>query len=277
MKVVAVLRVKNVSRWFRRTLASIAPVVDAAIVLDDGSTDETPAICREFPFVVDVLRQEGLPLDETRDFNALLRRAMELGADWVLKMDGDEELEPGAERTLRAALSRPGVSVVSIQFLHFWDDDRTIRVDRAFAPMVNWFPRLFNLSRQNKAILWYGPTRHGGNLVCSHVPYHLRGRHVLADVIVYHYGHQDAEHRRAKHGFYTRNDPAFAARGFYDHLLGRGAVLRPFRRPPPGGAGRWGRRLGVALRNAFAMPPFWSALTRPFRGIVLTLKGLRVS
>ena len=47
-RIVAVLRIKNVARWIRRTLESIRPLADAVVILDDGSTDETAFICRSW-------------------------------------------------------------------------------------------------------------------------------------------------------------------------------------------------------------------------------------
>ena len=83
------MRVKNESRWIKRSIASIAPLCNAGIlVLDDHSTDDTPDVARASGAKVWASTFEGL--DEVRDKNFLMASAHLYAADWVIMIDGDE-------------------------------------------------------------------------------------------------------------------------------------------------------------------------------------------
>jgi len=49
MKIVGMIRCKNEARWIERCLASILPLCDQIVVLDDHSDDDTLARCQAMP------------------------------------------------------------------------------------------------------------------------------------------------------------------------------------------------------------------------------------
>jgi hypothetical protein len=79
-------------------LASVAGAVDEIVLADTGSRDRTPALAREAGAVVVHEPWQG---DFARARNAALRRAR---GDFVLVLDADERLAPGAAASLRAAV-----------------------------------------------------------------------------------------------------------------------------------------------------------------------------
>jgi glycosyltransferase involved in cell wall biosynthesis len=119
VNIVCVMRVKNEERWIGAALSEAVKVCDRILVLDDGSTDHTPEICRSFPQVQ--YRYYQRPLEEVRDRHELLQWALKNRADWIFSLDGDEVLEDGAADTIRREISRldPRDPVYTYFYLHF--------------------------------------------------------------------------------------------------------------------------------------------------------------
>jgi glycosyltransferase involved in cell wall biosynthesis len=121
----------NEERNLGRCLRSVAFAADV-VVLDSGSTDRTRELARELGARV---------IEEPwRGFAAQKNRAATLGRfPWVLSLDADEWLPPGAEREIRAVLDAPGadayafdrVSSFSGGFVRrTWGRDRHLRLYR---------------------------------------------------------------------------------------------------------------------------------------------------
>ena len=70
--IVAMYRIKNEEKWIKKSLESVLDICSEAVILDDGSTDNTLKICQSFD-KVDVTHQANLPTDEVRDMTKLLK------------------------------------------------------------------------------------------------------------------------------------------------------------------------------------------------------------
>jgi thioredoxin-like negative regulator of GroEL len=92
---------RDEERFLPACLASARGAVDEAVVVDTGSRDATRALAR----------RAGARVVEFawRDDFAAARNASLAAAtgDWVLVLDADERLAPGAAATIRAAVRRP--------------------------------------------------------------------------------------------------------------------------------------------------------------------------
>ena len=87
----AVLIARDEARCIARCLESLRPWVDAILVLDTGSTDDTPAIARAAGAEVHHFAWCG-------DFAAARNHALDLAdADWNLVLDADEWISAGGE------------------------------------------------------------------------------------------------------------------------------------------------------------------------------------
>lgn len=91
--------VRNEAELLPRCLQSVQGVVDEIVVVDTGSTDETPAIAERFG-----ARVQAFPWID--DFAAARNAGLELATgDWILVLDADEVLLPGAAGALREAMA----------------------------------------------------------------------------------------------------------------------------------------------------------------------------
>ncbi|MGH9681688.1 MAG: glycosyltransferase [Candidatus Acidiferrales bacterium] len=103
--------VKNAAATIEECLISVRGVVDEIVVADTGSTDETIEIARRAGARVISIAWED---DFSRARNLSLA---ETTADWVLSLDADERLDPGASNEL------PGV----LDGTNFWGFQTPIR------------------------------------------------------------------------------------------------------------------------------------------------------
>lgn len=130
-KIYLILTVRNESYYLPSFLAHITKYVDGIVALDDGSTDNTVEILRAEKKTLDVLECEkhtSLDWDERGNREKTIRRAYELGADWVLCADPDERFE---ERFLKKLRFYAGLEncCYNLRFRELWGDYDTWRCD----------------------------------------------------------------------------------------------------------------------------------------------------
>jgi GT2 family glycosyltransferase len=122
VRLVAVVLSWNGGEDTPKALASLRGV--EVICVDNGSTDGSDdAVEREFPEVE--LIRTGANLGFAGGNNVGIRRALERGADWVLLMNNDAEMEPGLPEALeRAAAARPDAGLLACKVL--FEDGETV-------------------------------------------------------------------------------------------------------------------------------------------------------
>jgi glycosyltransferase involved in cell wall biosynthesis len=98
-----VMPAKNAARFIAEAIESVlrqGPAVGELIVVDDGSTDTTPAIVRRFDRrLVRLMPNEGVGVSAARNTGARAAR----GA-WLMFLDADDRLRPGAVAALLHAV-----------------------------------------------------------------------------------------------------------------------------------------------------------------------------
>jgi glycosyltransferase involved in cell wall biosynthesis len=98
-KLSVIVITKNEAPNIRRCLRSVVGWVDEIIVLDSGSTDQTPAICRHYTSSVYITDWVG--------YGPQKNRALALAhGEWVLSLDADEWVRPDLQREILRAITR---------------------------------------------------------------------------------------------------------------------------------------------------------------------------
>jgi glycosyltransferase involved in cell wall biosynthesis len=119
----------NSAEYLRATIGScLAQTVSAKeiILIDDGSTDSTPGICREFADRITFLRIENGGVSAARNKGASMA-----SGDWLLFLDSDDLLLPTAIEHLLEAIKERPCGVVYGMVLQ--------RTENALEPRVNGF------------------------------------------------------------------------------------------------------------------------------------------
>ena len=145
------LIVRDEAAFLPGCLASVAGAVDRVVVVDTGSTDDTPRLAQQagatvvsFPWIDDFAAAR----------NAALPHVPPGG--WVLVLDADERLAPGGAEAIRAAVARGGF-VLGLLPLH-----NAARLDATPAEIVSGAARrgtpaaLPRLLRHTPDLAWEG-------------------------------------------------------------------------------------------------------------------------
>jgi tetratricopeptide (TPR) repeat protein len=164
---------RNEQRFLRECLERAQAAVDEIVLVDTGSTDDTVAIAASFGAKV-------LHTPWTDDFSA--PRNLGLAAatgDWILVLDADEFLRPGAAERIRALVEVPAALGYHLHFVNVYGEGRTLGV-----MMVRLFRNLPGITYQNVIHEQVTPSlqRIGAPLGLT-----LRS----GDVTVDHYGYSD--------------------------------------------------------------------------------------
>lgn len=157
--------VKNEAEGLPRVLASVKPLVTRVVVVDTGSEDGSPEVARKLGAEVYLHPWEG-PFDFSAARNISLGYARE---DWILVMDGDDELEPADVPLVRRLAERDEEDCwcfLSISTNAFGVESGT-----------HWLPRLY---RNNMGFHYEGRVH---NQLITTSP------QTCAGVRVYHYGY----------------------------------------------------------------------------------------
>lgn len=113
---------RNESRVIRRMLESCAPYIDYWVIQDNGSTDGTDEIVREFfrehpiPGHLYVVEEGWQGFGWNRDHLLQTCQGIDHGCDWILKMDCDEvlEVDPGFDWSVLNDISVQSWNVAAV-------------------------------------------------------------------------------------------------------------------------------------------------------------------
>jgi len=128
MRTLVAIPVYNEERYVGPVLERVAKYAEDILVIDDGSTDDTPCLLAKQP--VEVIRHR-----ENRGYGRALldafRWASVDGYDWVITMDCDEQHEPAAIPQFLDAINDDNSDIISgSRYLNTRDGDDAPPPDR---------------------------------------------------------------------------------------------------------------------------------------------------
>jgi hypothetical protein len=204
-RVLLSMLVKNeADRFLPEVLRAAANYVDQVLIVDDGSTDDTVAVCER------ILRGKPhriVQLGEStfHDEHRLRRMQWELARaerpDWILCLDADELFESRMARELRPLVDQNSHDAIAFRLYDFWDarhyrDDPLWRAHRSFRPfLVRNLPTL-------------GDAFHERAQHCGRWPQTVEQlRTATSDLRLKHLGWARAADRHRKYERYRQLDP----------------------------------------------------------------------
>jgi len=196
--------VRDAQRDLPACLASVRGIVDEIVVADTGSTDGTIKVARDFGARV-------IEIPWEHDFAGARNRCLaEVTGDWVLVLDADEQLDPGAAKTLPAQMALQSIAGFQTTIRNYvlrledrvWDrgaipNDGRLPEAQAFPAYVEH--ENVRLFRRSPEIYFVGRVHEsvGPRIV------ETGGKLGFADFCIHHFGMViDAERRAAKNLFY---------------------------------------------------------------------------
>ncbi len=132
MRTLIAIPVYNEQKHLAQVLEQVVPYAEShdatVLVIDDGSTDASPALLAHFP--VEVIRH-ATNRGYGRSMQDAFRWAAVDGFDWVITIDCDEQHEPARIPDFLAAAARDGADVISgSRYLSLSDDNDVPPPDR---------------------------------------------------------------------------------------------------------------------------------------------------
>lgn len=102
LDITVIILTYNEELHIRRCLENVCPIAKKVYVIDSPSTDNTVAICKEFPEVEVVVHK--YPGNQAEQFNWALDN-VKIETEWVLRLDADEYLTDGLKKEMKEKLS----------------------------------------------------------------------------------------------------------------------------------------------------------------------------
>lgn len=206
------------SRYLKQVLEDARCYIDAAVIIDDASTDDTVEVCRQ------VL--QGIPLRIVCNAESKFSHESDLriqqwqetiatNPDWILVLDADEIFENAFKQALPAMLKRHDVEVYYFRLFDMWDDTH-YREDRYWS--AHWYYRPFLVRYRNDIdYQWCQQALH-----CGRLPWNIQDLPAeCSSLRLKHYGWAKQSGRIEKYARYKQLDPdaVYGIKEQYESIL----------------------------------------------------------
>lgn len=220
--------VKNESeRYLERALLAHREWIDAAVIIDDGSTDDTPNLCKRL--------LDGIPLklitNPLSQFSneVVLRKqqwqeTIQTDPDWVLNLDADEVMGKEFGQQVNDLLDSCKQDAIYFRLYDMWDDTH-YREDMYWRAHLFYRPFLIHY-RKGFPYTWKNTPQHCGRFPDSihHFSFFCHAARVQ------HFGWARHEDRIAKYSRYQQLDPEarYGWKEQYESILDATPIVRPW-------------------------------------------------
>ena len=214
-------------RYLREVIEHAATYADDFVIIDDGSTDETVAVCRK------AVGSRPLTLienGESRFANEVVVRTQQWGVtmstkpDWALFLDADEIFEDRIRNQIPTLIDQDVADVIGFRLFDMWDPNH-YRHDSLWCSHRFHRPFLVR-SRPDFVFRFPNARQHCGRLPMNVVEL----PNLLSDVRLKHLGWMRPDDRHAKYERYRTLDPdaQFGSAEQYASILNPNPHLVPF-------------------------------------------------
>ncbi|MBP1760879.1 MAG: hypothetical protein H6Q64_421 [Firmicutes bacterium] len=202
-KIVAMMPVRNeAGRYLKEVLAHLSRWVDAIVILDDCSDDDTIDVTGHFEKVIVYKNDEPLfASNEPAMRRKLWQLAAEEKPDWIVAVDADEIFEDRIINEIDLLLDQNDFYGISFRVFDFWQDPASYRIDGGWNP---WRKSLLFMVRYNPHLdsQWMQREVH-----CGRFPQAYENRIAYySDIRVKHYGWLNPEDHYRKYLYYRDKD-----------------------------------------------------------------------
>lgn len=202
----------------RRVLESHRAYIDEAVIIDNASTDDSAAICRE---VLD-----GIPLFLVRNEKSRFDNEVELRQqqwreatatcpDWILNLDADQLWEERFASVVRELTEQDEIDVFCFRLFDFWDEEH-FREDEHWNAHLSYRPFLMRY-RPDFQAQWKDAPIH-----CGHFPTNVWSLPAArSELRLKHFGWATPQLRESKYRRYQQLDPEgrYGDRAQYESIL----------------------------------------------------------
>lgn len=211
--------IKNeAGRYLKAALEEHRQYIDSAVIIDDGSTDDSVAVCER------VLA--GIPLRIVKNGHSLFHNEVELrklqwnetiktNPEWILNLDADEIFEKKFKTAIRQMLVSPDLYAYCFRLYDFWDE-RHFREDKYWCAHLTYRPFMVRYMR-DFAYQWNEQPQH-----CGRFPNNILNLPWEASPLrLKHMGWAKAAYRLEKYRRYQRLDPGavYGIKEQYESIL----------------------------------------------------------
>lgn len=198
-------------RYLRRVLESAREYIDEAVIIDDGSTDNTAALCKEvlsgIPLMLienkETLFQKEWAVRQQQWFETIIT-----DPDWILFLDADEIFEENSKEAIRTLITDRSCDLYLFRLYDMWNETH-YRDDRLWCAHTIYRPFMLRYQK-NFSYTFLETKQH-----CGRMPSNIfQMSHQLSNVRLRHYGWAKPEDRHIKYSRYMELDP----QGIYGSL-----------------------------------------------------------
>lgn len=193
------------NRYLKDVLNEVKNYINAAVIIDDASTDNTVEICREILHAIPLkIIVNKVPLWETDE--TVLRKlqweeTIKTDPEWILNLDADEVPEKRFRQDIVRLINCSGVDAYSFRLFDFWDEEHYRSDGLWFAHTRDWM--FLARYKPNIEYRWNAQKLHCGRwprTVCEF-------QSVQTNLRVKHFGWAKPDDRMRKYVRYKKCDP----------------------------------------------------------------------